>query len=601
MSFGAKIGAILFLVALAPVLVIGFSSYQASREELTRVLQKSQEDSAADLARLTDSTVLHAVESLTLTTQALPLENFSEAELSEVLRIPLRQVGGLTAVALIGADGVAVVPTVVEPGLKREVPSLEAMAAHVPLAAALSLGAAIGPPYRVAGSAPRVVIAVSQGQRVIAGELSLAPVLARLAELESQGSHAVLVDGAGVPLAGSAGLTASEQALASGHSIASASVESASAGEALAAFAPAVSLGWGVLTERPRSVALAAANRVRDYTVFWAVVAFLLAGTLSVWLARGISKPISELSRAAKALSDGRYDAELPPSGGSDELAAFAETFRQMAGEIRRRDAEIGAWNRQLQGRVDERTAELRAAQDQVLRSRRLAALGSMGAGIAHELNNPLTGVLGLIALVRMNMTAGSEDAETLQLALEQARRMGKIIERLQGLTDAERQGAGAVFSLERPVTSALEGAAQRLEAQRIVFSTQLAASVPDVQGDEAQLRELVTHLIDNAANAMPTGGRLELHISSVEEGQAVKLTVTDTGRGIPPEHRERIFDPFFTTKDDGAATGVGLGLSTCNRIVEQHHGKLTVDSEPGRGTTFVVLLPISSEKPHLA
>ncbi len=595
MSFGAKIGAILFLVALAPVLVIGFFSYRASAEELTRVIQQSQEAAAEHLARLTESTVLHAVESLTLTTQALPLDTFSEEELSEVLRIPLRQVGGLTAVALIGADGVAIVPTVYEPSLKREVPALEQMAAHVPLAAALSLGAAVGPPYRVAGSSPRVVVAVSQGQRVIAGELSLGPLVARLAELEAQGAGAVLVDASGSPLTGAVALSPSELALVNARVLSSGAVEGAS----LAAFAPAGSLGWGVLTRRPRSVALAAADRVRDFTLFWAAVAFLLAGSLSVWLARGISRPIAELSVAAKALSEGRYDAAVPRSGGSDELAAFAETFGQMADEIRRRDAEIGAWNRQLQTRVEERTAELKAAQNQVLRSRRLAALGSMGAGIAHELNNPLTGVLGLVALVRMNLTAGSEDAETLHLALEQARRMGKIIERLQLLTDAERQGAGAVFPLSRPINAALESAAQRLKEQQIVTSSHLAQGVPDVQGDEALLRELVTHLLDNALNAMPGGGHLEVHLTSVD-GQALKLSVIDTGKGIALEHRERIFDPFFTTKDDSAASGVGLGLSTCNRIVEQHHGKLTVDSEPGRGSTFVVLLPVSGEKPHL-
>lgn len=598
MSFRAKLGAILFLVALTPVLVIGFLSYRASGEELTKVVQKAQEDRAEDLARFTEATVLHAVESLTLTIQALPLDSFSAAELSDVLRIPLRQVGGLTAVALIGADAVAVVPPVSEAALKREPPDLEGMAAHVPLAAALSLGAAVGPPYRVASGAPRVVIAVSQGPRVVSGELSLLPVVARLAELEAQGARAVLVDASGAPVAGTLSWSEAELSLIKGHVVASGTIERADGEVALAAYAPAGTLGWGVLTARPRSVALAASNRVRSYTIFWALVALVLAGTLSFWLARGISRPIADLSFAARALSEGRYDAELPVLEGSGELAAFGATFRTMAGEIRRRGEEIGAWNLQLQQRVDQRTAELAAAQDQILRTRRLAALGSLGAGVAHELNNPLTGVLVLLALVQMNVGAESEDGVMLETALEQARRMSKIIERLRSLSEAERAVGGQILDLSRPIKTALQRSTQRLEAQQIVHTLRVDPGVPTIQGDEEQLLELVAQLIDNAAQAMPGGGQLDLHVSAVE-GRAVKLTVSDTGRGIPPEHRERIFDPFFTTKD-GASTGVGLGLSTCSQIVERHHGRLSVQSEVGRGSTFVVLLPASSDKPHL-
>ncbi|MDP2269910.1 MAG: ATP-binding protein [Archangium sp.] len=589
----------LFAVALTPVLVIGLTSYRATREELTRVVQSAQEDSAAHLAQLAESAVLHSVETLALTTHSLPLESFSNGELSEVLHIPLRQVAGLTAVAVIDEDGHAIVPPVFEPELGREAPTLAEMAAHVPLAEAFARGAAIGPPYRTGTGAPRVVIAVSQGQRVIAAELSLSDVVTRLAALEAHGRRAVLVDSTGAPLAGALTLTASELALVRRRALSSASVEGDDDEPRLASFAPTATLGWGVLVLCPSSLALGAANRVRDFTVFFAVLSLLLAGPLSVWLARGFSRPIAELSVAARALSEGRYDVELPSMSRGDEVGAFAATFRHMASEIRRRGEEIGSWNRQLQQRVEERTTELRAAQQQVLRSQRLAALGSMGAGIAHELNNPLTGVLGLVSLVTMNLPEGSEDAESLQLALEQARRMGKIIERLQGLTESERQGAGEALSIERPVTEALGAAKDQLASLNIAVSTRFEPSVPDVQGDPEQLRELVRQLVDNAANAMPGGGRLEVCLSAVE-GPAVKLAITDTGRGIAAEHRERIFDPFFTTKDHGASGGVGLGLSTCHRIVEQHFGKITVESVVGQGSTFVVMFPASSQKAHL-
>jgi len=174
---------------------------------------------------------------------------------------------------------------------------------------------------------------------------------------------------------------------------------------------------------------------------------------------------------------------------------------------------------------------------------------------------------------------------------------MGAFVARLRELTDAEREGSGARLQLGQPVSAALERFGARLAAQQIALTTHLPAGLPEVQGDSTQLEELVAHLVDNAINAMPGGGRLEVAICAVD-GQALKLTVADTGRGIPAALQERIFDPFFTTRDDPA--GVGLGLSTSHQIVQRHHGRLSVASEAGKGSTFTVLLPAAGDAPHL-
>ena len=598
LTFGRKISVILLAVGIVPVAVIGSLAYRASRDEVTTLVRHAQEQTADDLARQAEADVGHAAEALALSAQALPLDTFSKDELSEVLRIPYRQVAEVTAVALLDEKGDAVVPPVFERDAKREAPSLGQMAAHVPLEQARSLGAAIGPPYRVENGTARVVIAVRSGSHIVAAELSLRPISQRLEALNARGARVVLVDAKGAPLAGTTALSESEQALIAPRVLQSGTVERDGAEPALAAFAPVKVLNWGVLAEQPQSLALRAATRVRDYTLFWAAIGLLLAGALSMWLARGVSRPIAELSVAAKALSAGRYDAVTPNVEGSDELAEFAGTFRQMVKEIRRRDEEIGGWNRELQARVDARTAELKAAQDQILRTRRLAALGTLGAGIAHELNNPLTAVLGLAGMVRMSLGKDSPDAESLTELVNQAKRMSTIVSRLRDLTDAERDGSGARFALAQPVTACLAKLDARLAEHQVVLTTRFASGVPDVQGDAAQLEELVTHLVDNAIHAMPGGGRLEVAIADVD-GQALKLTVTDSGRGISSAMQERIFDPFFTTKDD--PTGVGLGLSTSHQIVQRHHGKLSVFSEPGRGSTFTVLLPAAGEAPHLA
>ncbi len=600
MTFRRKISSILLAVGLVPVAVIGILSYRASRDEVTELVRRSQEQTAEDLARYTEATVGHAAEALALSAQALPLDTFSKAELSEVLRIPYRQVAEVTAIALLDAKGDAVVPPVFERDTRREAPTLSQMSSRVPMAEALSLGAAIGPPYRVQNGSPRVVIAVRSGSHLVVAELSLRPIVTRLDALAARGSRVVLVDAKGAPLTGGAALSPSEQALVATGTLRSGTIEREGAEPALAAFAPVKVLNWGVLAEQPQSVALRAATRVRDYTLFWAVIGLTLAAALSVWLARGVSRPIAELSKAAKALSEARYDAVAPNVSGSDELAEFADTFRQMAKEIRRRDEEIGGWNRELQIRVDARTAELKAAQDQILRTRRLAALGSMGAGIAHELNNPLAAVIGLTGVIKMQLRdSNPSETESLGVVLEQAKRMGDIVARLRDLTESEREASGARFKLAEPVNAALASFTAELANRKIVLSTGVEGEVPDVQGNPSQMKELVAHLVDNAINAMPGGGRLEVRIRAVD-GQALKLTVSDTGRGIPTASQERIFDPFFTTKSDSAGAGVGLGLSSAHRIVERHHGKLTVASEEGKGSTFSVLLPAAGEAPHL-
>src|SRR5918912_458500 len=186
----------------------------------------------------------------------------------------------------------------------------------------------------------------------------------------------------------------------------------------LAAAAPVGTMGWAVAVAQPAKEAFSGAIRVRDYTLFWAAVALLLTAILGALLARGLSAPVRE---------------------------------------IRRRDDEIRAWNAELQQRVEHRTAELKMAQDQILRTRRLAAIGSLGAGIAHELNNPLTAVAGLISLARKQLGDSSPQSETLKQALEQTRRVSKIVSDLRQFAEQERTDGGRRFPLEQPVLSALD------------------------------------------------------------------------------------------------------------------------------------------------
>ena len=175
---------------------------------------------------------------------------------------------------------------------------------------------------------------------------------------------------------------------------------------------------------------------------------------------------------------------------------------------------------------------------------------------------------------------------------------MSKIVGDLRQFSEQERTHGGRRFPLAQPVRSALDLYAEELRDRRIEVREELQAGLREAQGDPVQIQQVVAHLLQNAIAAMPEGGELRIGISDVA-GDALKLTVSDSGKGIPTDIRERIFDPFFTTKD--GAAGVGLGLSISHSIVEAHHGKLLVDSAPGRGATFTVLLPAAAPAAHLA
>src|SRR5205085_2366152 len=202
----------------------------------------------------------------------------------------------------------------------------------------------------------------------------------------------------------------------------------------------------------------------------------------------------------------------------------------------------------------------------------------SLGAGMAHELNNPITAITGIAALLRKELE-GTPHEEQLRTLQEQARRISSIVGNLRTFADQERTQPGRRFPLHSSVLAALDLYERQMREKGIELATEIKSC--DAQGDPAQMQEAIAHIVQNAISAMPEGGRLKVTLSDVN-GDALKLSVTDTGRGIPKAMRDRIFDPFFTTKEGPG--GVGLGLSISHSIVEAHHGKLLVDSAEGQG-----------------
>jgi two-component system NtrC family sensor kinase len=613
MSFRSKIFLVLALVGVAPLLVIGWLSFSLNRAELEKTVGGSQAALAQEAARGAERTLARAIESLRLSVAILPVFELEPAERSAALLIPYRQLDFVGAVALVGADGTLLA----EPAFGPRKPQGDTAALvttkdvkrfldHVPLRLALETGTAMSAPYSASGTS-RVAVALRiDGEKpvAVAAEVSLSELDHGMAGIAQDGQIAYAATADGMAIAGSRDVLSEDElslvrATSTAQKPVSRMVTRRDGKEWLASAFSVAGVGWTVVVAQPAEAAFRAAHRVRLYTLYWAAVTAIAIAALGFVLSRGLSNPIRKLSQAAKALTEGRYDTRADVDS-SDEVGQFATAFNHMALEVKKRDDEIRAWNAELKQRVDERTAELKAAQDQILRTRRLAALGSLGAGVAHELNNPLTAVTGLLALLRKELGASSEhaaQAAIVQQVQEQARKVAKIVSDLRQFADQERAVVGKKFSLTAPVASALELYSQQLEQRQIRVSTDFSDRVPEAQGDPIQIQQVVAHLVQNAIQAMPSGGDLKIALSAVA-GDAIKLTVADSGRGIPEEMRERIFDPFFSLKDQ--AKGVGLGLSISNSIVEAHHGRILVDSAPGKGSIFTVLLPAAAAAAHL-
>jgi two-component system NtrC family sensor kinase len=356
-------------------------------------------------------------------------------------------------------------------------------------------------------------------------------------------------------------------------------------GDVLAAASGVASVpGWTVVVERPAAAALAPSDALRRQAYTFIGVAALLALIAGLVLARGILRPLAGLTATARAVANRDFERRAPATR-TDELGDLARAFNSMLDEI-------AGWNRELNNRVGARTRELRAAQDALLESRKLAAMASLGAGVAHELNNPLTSVLALCQVALQKARAGNEDPRRIELLAtmeEECQRMREIVAKMQRLTtDYRNDGVAPVVAgdLFRDVI-----AARRDALAGITVEIDLAADLPRVLGHRGHLTEALEQLVDNAVTAMRgrPARKLRFVASSIED-ELVKLAVADTGGGIPAAFIDKVFEPFSTTKSDWQRPG--LGLATVHRIVDSHRGTIRVERSSAEGTEIVMYLP---------
>ncbi|MDB4959300.1 MAG: integral rane sensor signal transduction histidine kinase [Myxococcales bacterium] len=402
------------------------------------------------------------------------------------------------------------------------------------------------------------------------------------------GARVIVVDGAGVPVATSDPTMLSRASLAGNDPAVdralSSSVEGTlsangwvSAYRNLSGYQSLRGVRWAILHEQPEADAYALARRTTRDTLIIGAAALAIALALGVFFATKLTRPLAGLARRADAIAAG-HAAEGGPITGPGEIGVLAQRLEEMANRI----------------------AERSELQSLLARGDRLASVGVMSAQVAHEINNPLTTVLGYAKLLLEDKPEAHADRNGLELIASEAERMKKIIGTLLEYARAPRTsspeiagdavGTAEPAAVLRHVSALLEPQLRKARAKLVID----VASTSSVTIEAHSLQQVLVNLVQNAAQAMPDGGTITISTKPAAGGIATVITVADTGPGVAKADRARVFDPFYTTKAPGA--GTGLGLAVCKHLVATAGGSIEVGEAPqGRGAEFRVTLPNSA------
>ena len=294
-----------------------------------------------------------------------------------------------------------------------------------------------------------------------------------------------------------------------------------------------------------------------------AIVSILLAGIIAIPITRFITRPIDELVEANRRLAQGNMTVRVPDYGQS-ELGMLGRSFNSMV-------------------------ETLHHTQQELLHKEKLASMGQLSAGVAHEINNPLASILLFADLMYQECEEGDPRRDDLRMIINETTRCKNIVADL--LNFARQQDVMAQDThLHRLLEKTLESVERLPTYQSVEITCDFDPNVSTIQGDSAQLQQVFTNLLNNAAEAMPLGGQITISTNKIST-DFVEIHVSDTGDGISEEDMGKLFTPFFTTK--GPGKGTGLGLSIVYGIIKMHRGQIRVQSEPGVGTTFIVTLPM--------
>ena len=329
--------------------------------------------------------------------------------------------------------------------------------------------------------------------------------------------------------------------------------------------------GVSAITAIPRSAAYLTARDLLDNLMLVSMALIVAGAVIALLISHRLTKPLEQLALGAARIGQGDFDTRVHAES-SDEIGALAVAFNRMASGLH------------------ERELALIQAQRALVHSAKMAAFGQLGAGIAHEVNNPLTGILGHAQLAIRRLGPDNPAKASLDMIAQESQRCSDIIQNLMRFARQDAPQFRPVDANEA-VGAALSIVDHQLSLHGIRIVKELDQSLPQVNGDINQLQQVLVNLAINAQQAM-AGQRGELSVRTRAARGQVLIELQDSGPGISPELQKKIFEPFFTTK--AAGQGTGLGLSVSYGIIESHGGCIEIRSSPGHGATFVISLPVA-------
>ncbi len=602
----------LFMLAatVLPLAVVGFLLLSRAEAELAGRIVTEQRLLAAATAEAVSTQLLETVDALARSAELIDWERATPDEVRGGLSLLYGQSPTVSAVLQLDAEGNSLGLPVFQadgagghPGF--EPAAAEVLARAVPVQAlrrgtkgqaALGRAYAHGPSGRAA-----VAVAVKLGDGESAPYALAEIVFTGLEQLLERrgGEHPGridLVDAGGRVLASSLPerrLRPLESALASWLESAGPPVRStrleADTLMRVSAARVAESLGFDVVVSVDEAVALAPVHAMRRTVLVSIALSLGVLLGVGAFFTRRLNRRLAEVVRGAESFGRGELHVRVRVEG-EDELSELASTFNHMGAELESARARLMTWNDELKARVDEATAELKAAQAQLVEAQKLAAVGQLGAGVAHEINNPLAGILGNTQLLLMDRDDKDPDFETLRKIELSARRCKEITQNLLRFSQQRAQPALRPVELGSVARDALSLTEHQIKEEGISLDCEWGSPPVKVKADPGHLSQVVLALVSNARTAMLKSERKQLTLRTGERDGRGFLEVEDSGKGISPEHRPRIFEPFFTTKD--VWSNVGLGLSVAWRVVSEAGGTIDVRTEEGQGSCFTVWLP---------
>jgi two-component system NtrC family sensor kinase len=337
-----------------------------------------------------------------------------------------------------------------------------------------------------------------------------------------------------------------------------------------------------------------AANRYK-ITILTICMLGLISLCMVFLIHEQINQPLKKLLTQTEKIAEGNLESAVEITS-TDEIGELGIAFNGMTEKLKKAREELEDWGKNLEVKVEERTRELNKLQAQLVRSEKLASLGELVAGIAHEINNPLTGILVFTSLMGSDAKLHPALKSDLDTIIRETERCASIV---RGLLEFARESIPQknLSSLNGIMDAALALVRHQSMFQNIDIVKNYHQAIPDVMVDHNQVEQVFVNMLLNAGHAMPEGGELTIGSGVTKDGGYAYITITDTGCGIPEEIMSRIFDPFFSTKEN---KGTGLGLSISYGIINNHGGMIEVQSTVGVGTTFTIMLPVPTEEDSL-